>query len=142
MERVSILCEGPVVGLEDLPPKILNAVGDIAGLPDAEPAAERGAGEAPDAGPLDVRAILTGAGSAPAGPPVSGTPGSFFGFIWPTLEVLEQKGMDLKMFLDSVEERLLAEALQRADGVKNQAAEILGIKRTTLIEKLKKRGME
>jgi DNA-binding NtrC family response regulator len=29
--------------------------------------------------------------------------------------------------------------LQRADGVKNQAAEILGIKRTTLIEKLKKR---
>jgi DNA-binding protein Fis len=26
-----------------------------------------------------------------------------------------------------------------ADGVKNQAAEILGIKRTTLIEKLKKK---
>ncbi len=68
--------------------------------------------------------------------------GPYFGFIWPTLEILEQKGMDLKVFLDTVEERLLAEALQRADGVKNQAAEILGIKRTTLIEKLKKRNME
>lgn len=50
--------------------------------------------------------------------------------------------MDLKVFLDTVEERLLREALQRADGVKNQAAEILGIKRTTLIEKLKKRNMD
>jgi DNA-binding protein Fis len=28
-----------------------------------------------------------------------------------------------------------------ADGVKNQAAEILGIKRTTLIEKLKKKNI-
>ncbi|HCG04611.1 MAG TPA: sigma-54-dependent Fis family transcriptional regulator, partial [Desulfovibrio sp.] len=39
----------------------------------------------------------------------------------------------------TVEERLLDEALSMAEGVKNQAAEILGIKRTTLIEKLKKK---
>jgi DNA-binding NtrC family response regulator len=38
--------------------------------------------------------------------------------------------------------RLLREALQKAGGVKNQAAEILGIKRTTLIEKLKKRKLD
>jgi DNA-binding NtrC family response regulator len=41
-----------------------------------------------------------------------------------------------------VEERLLLEALEKADGVKNQAAEILGVKRTTLIEKLKKRQLD
>ena len=40
------------------------------------------------------------------------------------------------------EERLLREALQAAGGVKNQAAELLGIKRTTLIEKLKKKGIQ
>ena len=125
MDRVSILCDGPVVNVQDLPQKILDGIGDIVALPDpivhAAPA---------DASP--VMALST--------PVAEGGPR--FGFVWPTLEDLDQKGMDLKTFLDAVEERLLAEALQRADGVKNQAAEILGIKRTTLIEKLKKRNME
>jgi len=129
MERVSILCEGPVVGVADLPQKILDAVGDIVNLPEvAEPV------KAPEPA---VSALAHAAASA-----VEESGGPRFGFIWPTLDVLDQKGMDLKVFLDTVEERLLAEALQRADGVKNQAAEILGIKRTTLIEKLKKRNME
>ncbi len=61
------------------------------------------------------------------------------GFAWPTLRDMRDKEMGLKEFLDDIEQRLLEEALQEADGVKNQAAEILGIKRTTLIEKLKKR---
>jgi sigma-54 dependent transcriptional regulator, flagellar regulatory protein len=62
-------------------------------------------------------------------------------FTWPTIATLNEKGLNLKDFLDTVEERLLLEALDRAGGVKNQAAEILGIKRTTLIEKLKKRNI-
>ncbi|MFW6325022.1 MAG: sigma-54 interaction domain-containing protein, partial [Desulfovibrionales bacterium] len=61
------------------------------------------------------------------------------GFSWPTLEVLQERSLSLKEFMDMVEEKLLREALQQSGGVKNQAAEILGIKRTTLIEKLKKR---
>ena len=63
------------------------------------------------------------------------------GFAWPTVADLRDQGMDLKVFLDTVEERLLREALDMAAGVKNQAAEILGIKRTTLIEKLKKKNL-
>ncbi|MDP3428427.1 MAG: sigma-54 dependent transcriptional regulator, partial [Humidesulfovibrio sp.] len=63
------------------------------------------------------------------------------GFAWPELKDLRDKGQGLKEFLDEVEERLLTEALKEAGGVKNQAAEILGIKRTTLIEKLKKRNL-
>ena len=54
--------------------------------------------------------------------------------------MLEAQGINLKDFLEAVEFRLIDEALQRADGVKNQAAELLGIKRTTLIEKLKKKN--
>ncbi len=119
MERISILCEGDTIHAVDLPQKILTAVGDLLNLP--EPAT-----------------VLDGAVSTP----LCADPVTRNGFVWPTLADMVERGMDLKVFLDTVEERLLAEALQRADGVKNQAAEILGIKRTTLIEKLKKRNME
>ena len=64
------------------------------------------------------------------------------GFAWPAIADLKELQLGLKEFFDIAEERLLVEALGMADGVKNQAAEILGIKRTTLIEKLKKRNME
>ncbi|MDL2210029.1 sigma-54 dependent transcriptional regulator [Desulfovibrio sp. OttesenSCG-928-O18] len=128
MERVSILCEGPTVTVSDLPQKILDAVGDIVSLPEVVE-------------PMRIADPVASALAAAVSHSVEES-GPRFGFIWPTLDDLEQKGMDLKVFLDTVEERLLAEALQRADGVKNQAAEILGIKRTTLIEKLKKRNME
>jgi transcriptional regulator with GAF, ATPase, and Fis domain len=63
------------------------------------------------------------------------------GFSWPTLKDMEDKGLKLKDFLETIEGRLLEEALEQADGVKNKAAEMVGIKRTTLIEKLKKRDL-
>jgi DNA-binding NtrC family response regulator len=63
------------------------------------------------------------------------------GFVWPTLRDMEDKGLKLKDFLETIEGRLLEEALAHADGVKNKAAEMVGIKRTTLIEKLKKRDL-
>lgn len=63
------------------------------------------------------------------------------GFAWPRLRDMEDKGMVLKQFLEEMESRLLVEAVEQAEGVKNRAAEILGIKRTTLIEKLKKRQL-
>lgn len=134
MERVSILSEGPYVEIRDLPQKILDSVGDIIELPDVVEVAAPSSAAAP-VSPAQQSAPL-------ASPVLEDAAGPRFGFVWPTLEDLSQKSMDLKEFLDTVEERLLAEALQRADGVKNQAAEILGIKRTTLIEKLKKRNMD
>ncbi len=115
MERLSILADDDVVPPADLPRKILDEVGDIVSLPEPTP---------PD--PLPVAS-----GAASCGMPA--------GFSWPTITDLRDKGMNLKDFLDTVEERLLDEALGMAEGVKNQAAEILGIKRTTLIEKLKKK---
>lgn len=63
------------------------------------------------------------------------------GFVWPAIRDLEAHELGLKEFLEEIEDRLLREALQKASGVKNQAAEILGIKRTTLIEKLKKKKL-
>ena len=109
MERLSILVDGDVVHPRDLPQKILNAVGDVAELPEPTP----------PVAPIDAHVPQ--------------------GFVWPTLEVLGQHHMGLKEFLDTIEDRLLEEALEKSDGLKNQAAELLGIKRTTLIEKLKKK---
>ncbi len=63
------------------------------------------------------------------------------GFEWPKLGDMDDRKMNLKEFLDTIEKNLLVEALTAAEGVKNQAAEILGIKRTTLIEKLKKKNL-
>lgn len=62
------------------------------------------------------------------------------GFKWPVLRDMAQMKLNLKEFLEEIEKNLLAEALSRAGGVKNQAAEVLGMKRTTLIEKLKKKN--
>jgi len=63
------------------------------------------------------------------------------GFAWPMLKDMKDKELKLKEFLEAIEGRLLTEALEQADGVKNKAAELVGIKRTTLIEKLKKRNL-
>lgn len=87
------------------------------------------------------RKILDAVGEPDALPPLPAPPSSGI-FTWPTLKTLKQQNMGLREFLDTVEAKLLDEALESAGGVRNQAAEILGIKRTTLIEKLKKRDLK
>jgi DNA-binding NtrC family response regulator len=49
-------------------------------------------------------------------------------------------GLDLKTALEQIERRLIAQALEQAGGVKAQAAALLGLNRTTLVQKLKKLG--
>ncbi len=63
-------------------------------------------------------------------------------FCAPRLKDLQKSGLGLKEFFEAMEEQLLLEALQQADGIKNKAAELLGIKRTTLIEKLRKKNIQ
>jgi transcriptional regulator with GAF, ATPase, and Fis domain len=53
------------------------------------------------------------------------------------VDILEE-GFCLDVAVREFERDLLTKALQKAAGVKNRAAQILGIKRTTLIEKLKR----
>ena len=89
----------------------------------------------------DASAAVAGGATAAAPQPAGAAPVAAGGvFVWPNLGVLTEHGLNLKDFLDTIENRLIDEALAKAEGVKNQAAELLGIKRTTLIEKLKKRG--
>ena len=57
----------------------------------------------------------------------------------PALE-LPPGGLNLKNALEQIERRLIAQALEQAGGVKAQAASLLGLNRTTLVQKLKKLG--
>ncbi len=52
---------------------------------------------------------------------------------------LPENGADLKTILEAVEEKMIGEALVRTGGNKNRAAELLGLNRTTLVEKLRRR---
>jgi DNA-binding NtrC family response regulator len=56
----------------------------------------------------------------------------------PVMEIGDN-GVDLKQILDDLENHLIMEALKKSGGVKNKAAALLGLNRTTLIEKMKKK---
>jgi DNA-binding NtrC family response regulator len=52
---------------------------------------------------------------------------------------LPATGVDLRELLTELEERYIAEALARTGGNRNRAADLLGLNRTTLVEKLRRR---
>ncbi|MBI4526345.1 MAG: sigma 54-interacting transcriptional regulator [Deltaproteobacteria bacterium] len=54
---------------------------------------------------------------------------------------LPPEGMDLDGFLREIENKLILDALKRARGNKTLAAELLRLNRTTLVERLRKRGL-
>ena len=55
--------------------------------------------------------------------------------------VLPSDGVDLKNIVAGFENHLIDQALSRTAGNKNRASELLKMNRTTLVEKLRKRGM-
>jgi sigma-54 specific flagellar transcriptional regulator A len=48
------------------------------------------------------------------------------------------EGFDLRAYLETLEQRLIERALQSSGGTVAQAARLLGLRRTTLVEKLRK----
>ncbi|MBW7956311.1 MAG: sigma-54-dependent Fis family transcriptional regulator [Deltaproteobacteria bacterium] len=54
---------------------------------------------------------------------------------------LTDKGIDFNTAVDNFEKELIISALQRVNGIKKKAAEYLNLNRTTLIEKMKRKGL-
>jgi sigma-54 specific flagellar transcriptional regulator A len=133
IERLSILCAGRLVTAADLPPRYRPA--DFAPQPEAD--------RVPALLPEPVFAM-----PVPAAPPVAiaretdlterealllledepAAPGM----------KLPPEGLDLRAHVASIEESLIRQALTRSDGIVAQAARLLGLRRTTLVEKLRK----
>ncbi|RIL06045.1 MAG: DNA-binding response regulator [Proteobacteria bacterium] len=51
-------------------------------------------------------------------------------------------GIDFNAVVDRLETQLIVQALEQTGGNKNRAAQLLGLNRTTLIEKIKKKGLD
>ena len=60
---------------------------------------------------------------------------------WSVEPRLPENGMDLKDYLNELEMGLIRRALDESSGVVAQAAKLLGMRRTTLVEKMRKFGI-
>ncbi len=78
-----------------------------------------------------------------AAAPLNGAPSSANGAARSAGPVdLPEGGLDLTRAVEGMEEQLLRSALERADGVKAEAARLLGLKASALYYKLEKYGIE
>ena len=77
--------------------------------------------------------LLVGAQEAELEPQAAAAPGA-------VIEIPDT-GINLKEVVEEYEMGLIMQALEKTNWVKNKAATILGLNRTTLVEKLKKRGI-
>lgn len=151
VERMCLLHQGDgTLGLDDLPAKIraLARPGDEEeATRAAEAQAIADAAQAASA-PLPASEAATPGGSdAGAATPATGRPADAVEAAPTTPEsttnpatfTLPEEGLDLRAAVEQFEYNLIAQALERTGGNKNQASRLLGMNRTTLVEKLRKR---
>lgn len=147
VERLLILHPNEIVDLGDLPPKYRGAA------PQDDPAAERSAlldkfsapDETEDESEDDPENAVRGLEGADDNRPIRLPP-------LPIIEgeqdmarafapTLEPHGIVLKDMIAKIEINMIRQALQQSGGTVAKAAEILGLRRTTLVEKMKKYGI-
>jgi len=156
VERLAILCPYGEVQLDDLPEKFLpQGMGEAEPLAlpvhfaaalaavDAEPEAEPEPVPEPAPAPLAVAEYVAERAPEPAMPPFPAFQPvvANSGFSLPQVD-WQGGGIDLKEFLAELEVGLIRQALEESGGVVAQAAKLLGLRRTTLVEKLRKYGIQ
>ena len=151
IERLSIVCAGRMVGIRDLPVRYLPAdmitdefiestdeLPALADTPDASTAGDRCL---PDTEVLEVLE------SAPPEPDAeteadAAVPATAAAAAVSAREVrLPAEGLDLRAYLAAIERALIEQALASANGTVAHAARLLNLRRTTLVEKLRKLGI-
>jgi sigma-54 specific flagellar transcriptional regulator A len=125
LERLAVLHPNSQVRVSDLPARYR------AGAPEAPP--ERAATPGPAAA-ATAAPSPTGTAAPPdaAGDPATMSPRA----------TLPPQGIDLKGHMAGLELELIQAALLQANGVVAHAAPLLGLRRTTLVEKLRKYGID
>lgn len=152
MERLVILKRDGVVQVKDLPPKVRSSkptddgqlLSDMLLVGNPDDLVETGVSG------LELPVVETAVRSVESHEkfsdeiPANGTNGN--GAATEVLPgafkvVLPEDGLNLKEEVDQFETKLILEAMRRCNGVKNKAAALLGLNRTTLVEKLKKKKL-
>ena len=135
IERLSIVCAGRVVEVRDLPPKYRPPVDwtpDVKTLDPAPPAAEDE--QLNDETALSVLEEVELECEERKHSSNTAAPSE-------TLVALPDEGIDLREHLLMIERQLIQQALQRSRGTVARAARLLNLRRTTLVEKMRKLGM-
>ena len=148
IERLSIVCAGRIAGVADLPAKYRPADW----TPDLEPCAHEAmspeesqaliaASPSDEAQWAGARVIAEPGAGSTNGDGVEGLDG--VGTQSPNFAtaVLPVAGIDLRAHLTAIERRLIEQALERSGGTVAHAARLLGLRRTTLVEKMRKLEM-
>ena len=149
IERLSIVCAGRVVEVSDLPPKYrppvdwtlevktLDSSLCVAALEDpSQTIAIEGPADA-----LDEEDALEVLETGTLGSNVNEPTSSIASLGADSLAILPDEGLDLREHLLSIERRLIEQALERSHGTVAHAARLLNLRRTTLVEKLRKLGI-
>ncbi|MDE2220700.1 MAG: AAA family ATPase, partial [Gammaproteobacteria bacterium] len=117
LERIAIQCAGRAAAIADLPARY-------------QPAGWVPTAVAAPLDPLAELKLLESVAVMDAPAPVAFTMDADAG--------LPAGGIDLRAYLENLERRLITQALTSAGGTVAQAARLLGLRRTTLVEKLRK----
>jgi sigma-54 dependent transcriptional regulator, flagellar regulatory protein len=153
IERLSIVCSGRTVEVRDLPPKYRPPVDWTLEVKSLDPSLlpETSLQPADDGGTLNgVRALSVleetelerdehrpasghrGTGGRAGAEPAATANSS---------ATLPEEGLDLRAHLAAIERQLIEQALHRSRGTVAQAARLLNLRRTTLVEKMRKLGI-
>ena len=138
IERLSIVCAGRVVEVRDLPPKYRPPVDwtlevKTLDLPAPAPADEAD-GHLSDEHALSVLEEVELERAERRETSNKAATGD-------ALATLPEDGLDLREHLLTIERQLIEQALQRSRGTVAKAARLLNLRRTTLVEKMRKLGM-
>lgn len=129
VERLAVLHPGGLIRVQDLPARYR---GDYPILPEGE-AEERN----------ELRLAIHNLPSAlPAPAPVAAASAAAVAEPVHDATALPDDGLDLKDHMARIELKLIGDALERTQGVVAHAAQLLGLRRTTLVEKLRKYGID
>jgi sigma-54 specific flagellar transcriptional regulator A len=131
IERLSITAGGRIVQIEDLPSKYRPPAGWV--WEEQQPVIADYDSVLGEEETLD---LLEGAAldAVAASPPQTA--------VSATLTSLPAAGLDLRAHLLAIERTLIQQALDRSNGTVAHAARLLNLRRTTLVEKLRKLGIE
>jgi sigma-54 specific flagellar transcriptional regulator A len=134
IERLSIVCAGRIAHVGDLPAKYRPSDWTAVTEPPQIAAAEQHS-HLPLAQEFqfgDETAELLSPGALLDSGEVAGSA---------DVATLPADGIDLRAHLTQIERRLIEQALERSHGTVAHAARLLGLRRTTLVEKLRKLGL-
>ncbi|MCU0701763.1 MAG: sigma-54 dependent transcriptional regulator [Myxococcaceae bacterium] len=145
VERVSVCTEGPVIRVTDLPPPVRQAA---MALGELNAPSLTLVPPPPPSSPMPFASTESAAMPAPVMPGFEPLPSEAPVMQVPVPEKLladataARLPIDLPALLRTLEDTYIAAALQQAGGNRKAAADLLGLQRTTLVEKLRRRAKE